>query len=153
MGFVLDIATNLLATIIGVGIGWFGREYALPLIRGRLRDVPNLNRSTWHRRVSDEDPVMTILEIRQSGTSIRASVTRSENGLTRRFVYKGYISGQQLVLNWADSAAKEQVIGAMVLHLSHDLRTLSGSSVYFRHSIGKVVAVERVYDRAFGGAA
>ena len=153
MELLRDLAINLLAGLLGVGIGWFGKEHVLPLVRGRLRNLPNLDRTTWHRRVSDEDPIMTVLEIRQSGASIRATVTRSEQAHTRRFLYKGFMSGQQIVLNWADSAAQEQIIGAMVLYLTHDLRTLSGNTVYFRHSIGKVVSVERTYDRVQGAPA
>jgi hypothetical protein len=45
------------------------------------------------------------------------------------------MSGQQIVPTCADSAAKEQIIGTMVLHLAHNLKTLSGSSVYVRHAV------------------
>ena len=152
MELITDLAVNLIAGLLGLAIGWFGKEHVLPLIRGRLRELPNLDRTIWHRRTSEEDPVMTILEIRQSGSSIRATVTRNEANLTRKFLYRGFMSGQQIVLTWADSAAKEQIIGTMVLHLAHNLKTLSGSSVYFRHAVGKVVSTERIYDRVQGSA-
>jgi hypothetical protein len=150
--FLREIGVNLVVTLVAFTTGWLGRDFVLPVLRGRLRDLPQLNRTTWHRRISEEDSVMTILEIRQSGTAIKATVTRNEQGLTRKFIYRGHISGQQIVLNWADSAAREQVIGAMVLYLSQDLRTLSGSSVYFKHRLGKVISVERVYDRVLGAS-
>lgn len=149
MEIVGDLATNLLAAFIGGAAVWLGRVYALPVLRGRLRQLPKLNGTNW-RRVSDEfDSGGSVLSIRQSGTKLTATITRNEQR-QRIFRYSGQISGHQIVLTWEDSDSPEQMIGAMVLYLAADLTRLRGYSTYFRHSTGKVVAIERTYKRMTG---
>ena len=146
MVIVGDVSINLLAAAIGGAAVWFGRAFALPVIRGRLRRLPKIDGTTWRRVEDDRDAGGSILSIRQSGTKVTASITRNESR-QRTFKYRGQISGHQLVLTWEDADSPEQMIGAMVLHLSADLASLTGHSVYFRHSAGKVVAIERTYRR------
>lgn len=143
-----DVLANLIAGTIGLGLGWVGREHVLPVVRGRLRQLPKLDRTVWQRTPADGDRVTSVLKISQSGASITAQITRVGEAAERSFSYRGIVSGHQIVLTWEDVASREHLIGAMVLHLSADLMTLSGSSVYYRHDKGEVVSIPRIYRRS-----
>ena len=124
-------------------------EQLLPIIRGRLRKLPKLNETEWHRETDDNNyHTVSILRIRQSGTRIDATITRTKANVRRQFRYRGFLSGHDMVLTWEDIDSPEVVVGAMVLHLSADIKKLSGQSVYFRQNQGKVVSVPRIYVRA-----
>jgi len=80
------------------------------------------------------------LEIKQHGTFVRATITRPENGGSRVFEYEGRFTSGQLILFFEDKDGRGYVVGAMVLHLEADLRTLSGRSTYYHHTKHTVVS-------------
>lgn len=146
MALAIDVAANMIAAGIGGIIIYFGKENLLPVIRGKLRNLPRLNGTVWQRE-QDKPGVHSVMKIKQSGSVITAEVSRQGDTTPRSFAYRGEISGHQIVLSWNDSASREQLIGAMVLHLSADLTRLEGYTSYFRHNDGRVVAVPCFYRR------
>jgi hypothetical protein len=139
---------GVLASAIFAAGTYYFTTVCLPLIRGRLRQLPKLNQTIWNRVYEDrkEHPRST-LKIMQSGTKIRASVERLSKNGRRVFEYRGEFSGHQMILQWEDVGSPEVIVGAMVLHLSQDLKRLSGQTVYFSQAEGRVVNQECTYVR------
>lgn len=112
-------------------------------------NTPNLNGKWEGFAPEGENPneSNSSLEIRQFGNFVRATITRSENGSPRIFEYEGRFTSGQLVLFFEDTDGRGYVVGAMVLRLEGDLKTLSGRSTYFHHTKNAVVSAARVYRR------
>jgi len=146
MALIGDVAANLVAAGIGAGALYLARDKILPVVRGRLRALPRLDGSRW-QRVFEGGNVTSTLTFHQSGTLISATNERRGDGTPRTFSYIGEISGHQIVLTWRDEASAEQMLGAMVLHVSAQLNRMEGFTVYFRHSSGRVVATPCKYER------
>jgi hypothetical protein len=87
------------------------------------------------------------LFIEQRGSFIRATVIRTVRERTRTFDYEGRFTAGQLVLFFEDKQGRGYIVGTTVLHLSPDLRTLSGLSTYFAHAEGTVTSRSRLYRR------
>lgn len=87
------------------------------------------------------------LSIEQRGSFVRATVIREVREGTRAFEYEGRFTAGQLVLFFEDKQGRGYIVGTVVLHLSPDLRTLSGRSTYFAHAEGSVTSSTRVYRR------
>jgi hypothetical protein len=85
--------------------------------------------------------------IEQRGTFIRATLIREVREGTRTFDYEGRFTAGQLVLFFEDKQGRGYIVGTVVLHLSPDLRTLTGRSTYFAHAEGSVTSRARVYRR------
>ena len=147
-----DVFVNILAAVIFAVLGFFGGKFVVPTIVGLLRRVPKLNGTTWRKVLPDgtDDPLPVIFKIKQFGTRIDATVTRTERYGERVYRYVGHLSGEEIVLTWEDIASPERQIGAMVLHLSPGLRQLSGLSSYFKQSAGEVVATPQRFRRLAG---
>ena len=149
MALIEDLLINLAASTIFVGTGYLGKERIVPLIRGYLRRLPRLDGTAWRRAPEGERPdrSVSIMKVRQAGARIFATIERSDRKVQRTFKYSGLLSGHQIVFTWEDTASPEEIIGALVLHISTDLLRLTGSSVYFSHKQGKVISVPCVYER------
>ena len=95
------------------------------------------------------------LQIWQFGTRIRARAARTEGESqegVRYFNYKGEVVGGQLVLTWEQSELEGYSMGAMVLTVSDDGKTLEGMTTYLQHRTGTVISRERKYTRDRRGA-
>ena len=87
------------------------------------------------------------LNIEQHGSFVHATVVRNVREGQRVFDYEGRFTAGQLVLFFEDKQGRGYIVGTVVLHLSPDLRTLSGRSTYFAHAEGIVVSNARVFKR------
>lgn len=149
MDIIKSLAMSVLGGLILLAIIEVFSKWLLPTIRGRIQKVPKLDKTTWEGyspKHKDKGPDRR-LEIYQTGTKIKAKAIRRTRNGERIFEYFGKISGGQIVLTWEEPEGAGFIIGAMVLHLSQDLKTLEGSSTYFSHKYGKVISTERVYNR------
>lgn len=89
----------------------------------------------------------SVLTIEQHGSFVRATVVREVREGQRVFEYEGRFTAGQLVLFFEDKQGRGYIVGTVVLHLSPDLRTLSGRSTYFAHAKGTVVSNARIFNR------
>lgn len=87
------------------------------------------------------------LSIEQRGSFVRATVVREARDGPRVFDYEGRFTAGQLVLFFEDKKGRGYIVGTVVVHLSPDLRTLTGRSTYFAHSEGMVISSSRIYRR------
>ena len=87
------------------------------------------------------------LSIEQHGSFIRATVVRTVRTGQRLFDYEGRFTSGQLVLFFEENIGRGYIVGTVVLHLSPDLRTLSGLATYFAHAKGAVISTNHVYKR------
>ncbi|MGC4068444.1 MAG: nucleotide-binding protein [Polyangiaceae bacterium] len=87
------------------------------------------------------------LEIEQRGGFVQAIVTRDVQDGQRVFEYEGRLASGQLLLFFEDLRGRGYIVGTMVLQLSGDLRTLSGRTTYYHHTLGEVVSNQRVFRR------
>ena len=149
----MDIVDSLTLSVVGGLILLFITEsfskWLLPTIQGRIQKVPKLNKTTWEGyspKFKEKGPDRR-LEIYQTGTKVKANIIRRTKNGERKFEYSGRISGGQIVLTWEEPEGAGFIIGAMVLHLSHDMNTLAGTSTYFSHKYGKVISTDRVFNR------
>lgn len=142
----INVIANVIAALLGAGGLYATTQWILPLIRGWGRQLPRLNNTTW-TSTTDAEGVTSRLTIWQSGTRITAKIEHMGRRQGRTFEYEGHISGHQIVLTWHDADSPEQLIGAYVMMLSQDRQSLTGKTVYYRHSEGKVVAIDHHYER------
>jgi hypothetical protein len=143
------VLEGVAASAIFAAAAYLFTERGLPLIRGHLRRLPKLNRTQWQRKYEDDSSAhpRSVMRIKQSGTRIDALIERSGDKVQRVFKYRGELSGHELVLHWEDIHSPEVVVGAMVLHLSHDLKKLVGQIVHFSQVQGRVINVPCTYER------
>jgi len=87
------------------------------------------------------------LSIEQRGSFVRATIVRKARAGDRIFEYEGRFTSGQLVLFFEDMKGRGYIVGTVVLHLSPDLRSLTGKSTYFHHAHGTVVSEARLYKR------
>lgn len=122
----------------------------VPWYRGFSENLPNLNGTTWQGFSDNEEygsePIST-LKIRQWGNRIKAEVIRNVREGQRSFKYEGEMSAGQIILKFHDIAGQGYIIGAMVLHLESDLKTLTSMSVYYHHSKGQIVSNSGKYKK------
>ena len=98
------------------------------------------------------DTPNSTLSIEQRGALIRATVVRVVREGARVFDFEGRFTSGQLVLFFEDKMGRGYIVGTVVLHLSPDLRSLSGRATYFAHAEGAVVSTTRLYKRKAGAA-
>lgn len=111
--------------------------------------VPNLQGSVWegYSPKHPESGITSRLEISQSGNMIRANIQRRVSDGEREFLYEGKIIGGDILLTWEEIDGAGYIVGAMVLHLVHDLKRLEGRSTYYSHKHGEVISSKRLYKR------
>lgn len=112
--------------------------------------VPNLT-GKWVGYSPDgptPDVANSTLSIEQRGSFVRATVVRTARVGERRFDYEGRFSSGQLVLFFEEDIGRGYIVGTVVLHLSPNLRALSGLATYFAHSKGTVISTAHIYKRS-----
>lgn len=142
-----DVIANLFAASVIAVFGLTLTHVLVPLVRGLIKRTPKLDGTMWRRASTDPDQLHSVLEIRQFGTKILATVNRDEGSRVRTFRYRGQLVGHQFVLTWEDAGSPDQMVGTLLLHLSANLQKLDGYTCYYRLSEGRVVANEVRYDR------
>ena len=119
MDILESLALSVLGGLVLLLITEAFSKWFLPTIRGQIQKVPKLNKTAWEgysTRHKDKG-INSRLEIRQTGTNIKAKIIRKVKNGERIFEYVGKISGGQLVLTWEEPEGAGYIIGAMVLHL------------------------------------
>ena len=86
------------------------------------------------------------MQIRQFGTRVRATATRTSSTPHRHFKYTGEFLAGQLVLTWEDRQAEGYMMGAMVLRLTAQ-GELKGKTTYVAVDSANVVSDDRTYWR------
>jgi hypothetical protein len=146
LGVTIGVTTSAILAVLAALYRWV----LSPLLTQRRERLPNLNGSKW-QGFNDDMPASnestSTLTIKQFGNNITAKVIRSVEEGQREFEYHGSIQSGQILLNFHETIAPGYIIGAMVLHLESDLKTLKGASTYFHHSKGEVVSTFRTYKK------
>jgi hypothetical protein len=125
------------------------QNYLHPLLLGIIQSAPNL-RGTWLGYDLDKDGKeirTSMMEIKQIGTKIYASVNRQSDKGDRTFKYKGTVSSGQVVLIWKESKSHGYNMGTMTLLLSGDLKSLKGKTTYNHHDLGKIISQDKIYKK------
>ena len=134
-----SLLIGIVSSIIGGGVLKAYQLWFLPKITQCLHSVPRLNGTRWKYCGG-------LLEIYQWGNRISAKATRPNSA--RIFQYQGKITSGQLILTWEEPDGAGYIVGAMVLKLSQDQKTLKGKTVYLNQNKGAVVSHDRLYDKA-----
>jgi hypothetical protein len=144
-----EYMVNILIAIFSPIITNMFSQYILPFCRGKLQKCPNVSGS-WNSFNIDENnkkQMVGIMQIKQCGKKITASVSLNNPARERKFKYKGHISSGQILLIWKEEKGETYNEGTMALHLSSNLNVLSGFSTFYHHDSGKIVQQAKTYER------
>ncbi len=139
--------TLIIGAVLSLLVQLAYKNVLVPSYARLVVGVPKIDKTTWTA------PGGRMMEIRQTGASIRAKVWRKKaKGAPGRpdkvsvFTYKGRIVGRNLILTWENP--ESAVHGAMVLRLSATPDKLTGFSTFYSENEAKVVASGREYSKA-----
>lgn len=145
-----DLTIGVLGGLIVLALERVFILVILPIYRGRTQRLPDFDGTRWKGFSDDEvysEESHSTLKIKQTGNKISAEILRTVRNGERKFKYIGTMYGSQIVLEFFDEQGPGLIVGAMVLHIGSDLRTLRGASTYFHHDKGKVISSFRTYKR------
>jgi len=122
---------------------------ASAIARGSATPQPDIS-GIWFGYAPDgpnPDKVNSQLDIELYGAFVRATIKRNVKDGHRTFTYEGVVTSGQIVLFFEDQKGRGFIVGAMVLHLAGDLKSLVGRSTYYDHAKATVVSRRRRYTR------
>ena len=117
--------------------------------RGSATPQPDIS-GIWYGYALDgpnPDKVNSQLDIELYGAFVRATIKRNVKDGYRTFTYEGVVTSGQIVLFFEDQKGPGFIVGAMVLHLAGDLKSLVGRSTFYDHAKAMVVSRRRRYTR------
>jgi hypothetical protein len=147
MNFFKDWVNDLLIAIVTGGLIYLFKEVIHPFVLGILQRTPNLS-GRWNGfdlGPNGQEIQNSVMEIKQLGTHISATVHRRSNTRERIFKYKGTISSGQVLLIWKESIGNGYNMGTMTLLLSGNLMELRGKTTYHHHDSGTIVSIDKLY--------
>jgi hypothetical protein len=149
MDFLKNWVDDLLVAAATGAFIYVWKEFIHPYVLGILQRTPNLS-GRWEGFNFDEkgnENQTSMMEIKQLGTNIYATVHRRARNRERIFKYQGTISSGQVLLIWKESKGNGYNMGTMTLLLSSDLLKLKGKTTYHHHDKGIIVSNDRIYKK------
>jgi hypothetical protein len=142
---MIGIASGIIATFLVMLATYLFQTIAVPWLKSLLFDVPNIAGQWYSYDIEDGEPVGEVM-IKQRNRQIDIQVTRIKDRKGREtkkvFVCKGKFSSGTLVGHFEDVEMKGYIIGAVVMKLLPDNKTLKGKTMYFDYHQGEVVSYD-----------
>jgi len=141
----IGIASGIIATFVAVLISRFFRGIVIPFVKSLLFDIPTISGQWQTYDTKDGEPVGKAI-IKQRSRQLAMQITRTTDrqgqATNKTFVYDGKFASGILAAYYEDIEMKGYIMGAVVMRLLPDNKTLQGKTVYFDHNQGQVVAHE-----------
>lgn len=142
---ILGVLSGILATIIVVSISYLFKTLILPYVKSVLFDIPNIS-GKWHSYDGENKESVGVATIKQHSRQVEIQVIRhidrDGNKTEKTFIYAGKFASGTLTALYEDIDMKGYIMGAIVMRLLPDNKTLSGKTVYFDHNQGQVVTYD-----------
>ena len=139
---IIGIASGVIATFLVMLMSQLFKTVVIPFIKSILFDIPNIAGQWQSYDAEAGDPVGKVV-IKQRNRQVYLQVTRTTDrqGQTTHkiFTCTGKFSSGTLVGHFEDVDMKGYIIGAVVMRLLPDNKTLKGQTLYFDYHQGKVV--------------
>ncbi|RKZ38275.1 MAG: hypothetical protein DRR16_33840 [Candidatus Parabeggiatoa sp. nov. 3] len=139
---IIGIASGIIATFLAMLMSHFFKTVVIPFIKSILFDIPNIS-GQWQSYDLEEGDAVGEAVIKQRNRQIYMQVIRTtdrQKQTTHKvFACTGKFASGTLVGYFEDVDMKGYIIGAIVMRLLPDNKTLKGKTVYFDYHQGEVV--------------
>ena len=139
---MIGIASGIIATFLVMVMSHFFRMIVIPFIKSILFDIPNIS-GQWQSYDAKDGESVGEPVIKQRNRQVDMQVTRTTDrqgqSTHKAFACTGKFASGTLVGYFEDVEMKDYIIGALVMKLLPDNKTLKGKTVYFDYHQGEVV--------------
>jgi hypothetical protein len=140
---MIGIASGIIATFMVMMMSHFFKTIAIPFIKSILFDIPNIAGAWQSYDAEAGEPVGEAVikqRNRQFDMQVTRTVDRQGQSTHKVFACTGKFASGTLVGYFEDVDMKGYILGAVVMRLLPDNKTLKGKTVYFDYRQGEVVA-------------
>ena len=145
--FLIGVASSIVAVFISYTLS----NWIIPSISNKLRNADDIS-GDWVGYILKEDGTIEEkprlrFHISQFGTKVYAKGEIEAKIGLRTFKYNGKFKSGQVLFEWEERIAKNNNIGALILHASGDMHKLIGKSTYFHKDKNKVISEDVIFEK------